>query len=221
MFTTSSVPVRLREIAWTRRTLYRGVTVFREGERADKVFLLEAGLVKLSRDVGSSRMIMIRLVRPGELIGDRALSVVDPYRYSAEALADGSLWEVGRDIFQNVCDNSSDVLAWVTSQVEHRLAEVERRIELISFARVEFRLLSLLADFAGLNGATTGPVQVPLSQSEIAQLIGATRETASTTLNQFERRGLVRLGRRQIEVVDPAAIREAISGGARAASAQA
>lgn len=221
MFTTSTVPVRLREIAWTRRTLYRGVNVFREGERADKVFLLEAGLVKLSRDVGSNRMIMIRLVRPGELIGDRALSAVDPYRYSAEALADGSLWEVSREIFQNVCDNSSDVLAWVTSQVEHRLAEVERRIELISFARVEFRLLSLLNDFAALTGVATGPVQVPLSQSEIAQLIGATRETASTTLNQFERRGLVRLGRRQIEVVDPGAIREAISGGARAASAQA
>lgn len=182
-------------------------------------------MVKLSRDVDAQRQMIIRLVRPGELIGDRAVSSVDQYRYTAEALADSTFWEVGREQFQQACDSSPEILAWVTSQVEHRLQEVERRIELISFARVEFRLLALLVDLAGQSAppgdSAANPINVPLSQSEIAQLIGATRETASTTLNQFERRGLVRLGRRQVEVVNLPAIREALANGnQRAASAQ-
>lgn len=200
--------------------LMRGVTAFREGERADRIFLLESGLVKLSRDFDPQRQMIIRLVRPGELIGDRAVSAIDAYRYTAEALMDSSYWEVGREQFQTACSQSAEVLGWVTAQVEQRLLEVEKRIELISFARVEYRLLTLLADLAGAANSSNNSGSFPLSQSEIAQLIGATRETASTILNQFERRGLVRLGRRQVEVLNLPGVRDALTQTARAATAQ-
>ena len=187
--------------------------MFKEGDRAELIYLLDAGLVKLSRDVESQRKIIVRLVRPGELIGDRALSGVANHRYTAEALSDSVCWEVGREQFRAACDASPAALSWVTEQVEKRLTEVERRIELISFTRVEVRLLSLLGDLAETSVNPLSPqtesIQIPLSQTEIAQLIGATRETASTTLNQFERRGLLRLGRRQIEVVSVQALRDA------------
>ena len=211
----SSVPLPLRDIPWTRRSLYRGVCVFREGDRAELIYFLDDGLVKLSRDVESHRKTIVRLVRPGELIGDRSLNGVANQKYTAEALSDSICWEVGQLQFQEVCNSSAPVLAWVTEQVEKRLAEVERRIELISFARVEIRLLALLSDLAEASVSPLNPrtenIHIPLSQSEIAQLIGATRETASTTLNQFERRGLLRLGRRQIEVVSLQSMREAAS----------
>jgi CRP-like cAMP-binding protein len=150
------------------------------------------------------------------LIGDRSLQGVANQKYTAEALSDSVCWEVRHQQFQEACNASAPALAWVTEQLERRLAEVERRIELISFARVEIRILALLRDLAEASVTPLNPqtesIQIPLSQSEIAQLIGATRETASTTLNQFERRGLLRLGRRQIEVVSIQSIRDAASG---------
>ena len=194
--------------------------MFREGDRTELIYLLDSGLIKLSRDVDSHRKTIIRLVRPGELIGDRALSGVMHQRYTAEALDDSMVWEISRGEFQAACDSSPKALDWVTTQVEKRLAEVERRMELLTYARVEVRLLMLLADLAEATVVSaklpSENIQILLSQSEIAQLIGATRETASTTLNQFERRGLVRLGRRQIEVLSLDLLRAALRGGDRA-----
>lgn len=199
--------------------------MFREADRADSIFLLDSGLVKLSRHIDSNHKTIVRLVRPGQLIGDRALSGVNQQRYTAHALADSTVWEIGRDQFRQTCDESTAVLAWITEQVEARLDEVQRRVELIAYARVEARILALLAELAeGVLESMPDlhAVAIPLSQSEIAQLIGATRETASTTLNQLARRNLVRLGRRQIEVVSLDAVREAsLFREQRAASAHA
>lgn len=114
----------------------------------------------------------------------------------------------------------------MAGQVEQRLADIERRIESILYARVEVRILSLLVELAETTiraeGLPAESVSIPLSQSEIAQLIGATRETASTTLNRLERRGLLRLGRRQIEVASLEALRSAATpNGDRAMKAHA
>lgn len=221
----SSAPVPLRDLPWNSRNLYCGVSLFREGDRAGHIFLLDSGLVKLSREIAKRRKTIVRLVRPGELIGDRVLGNVGHERYTAEAIADSTVLAVGRERFKLACVASTAALAWVTEQVEERLADVERRVELISYARVELRLLGLLADLAEatMSAADLPPenVPIPLSQSEIAQLIGATRETASTNLNQLERRGLLRLGRRQVEVVSLQAIRNAARLGKRAMSAHA
>lgn len=222
------VPPPLSDLPWNTRPILRGVPVFREGEPADSIFLLESGLVKLTRNVSPQRTTIVRLVRPGELIGDRALGGLSNQRYTAEVVSDGAVWEVSRARFLDGCNSSQAALTWVTEQVERRLAEVERRVELITYVRVEYRLLALLADLAEATAPDGGHpdvvVQIPLSQAEIAQMVGATRETASTTLNQLERKGLVRLGRRQIEVVSLPALREAFLGGAsgeRALSAHA
>ena len=128
--------------------------------------------------------------------------------------------------FQLGCDTTPAAINWVAGQVEQRLADIERRIESILYARVEVRILSLLVELAETTiraeGLPAESVSIPLSQSEIAQLIGATRETASTTLNRLERRGLLRLGRRQIEVASLEALRSAATpNGDRAMKAHA
>lgn len=219
----SSVPVPLRDISWTRRAFCRGASVFREGDRAELIYLLDSGLIKLSRDVDSLRKTIVRLVRPGELIGDRALNGVMHQRYTAETLDDGAVWEAGRREFQAVCDASPRALNWVTSQLEQRLAEVERRVELITYERVEIRLLKLLLELAEATVVSANlpaeNIQMPLSQWEIAQMIGSTRETASTHLNLLGRRDLLRLSRRQIEVVSLEALREALRSDDRALAA--
>ena len=226
MLTYSSVPGPLRQFSWERLPLQRGKAVFRESDPAGHIYLLESGLVKLSRNVDSHRKTIIRLVHPGEMIGDRSLGAGGRHRYTAEALSDGSVWRLSYLDFQLGCDTTPAAINWVAEQVEQRLADIERRMESILYARVEVRILSLLVELAETTikaeGVPAESVAIPLSQSEIAQLIGATRETASTTLNQLERRGLLRLSRRQIEVSSLDALRSAVTpDGDRAAKAHA
>jgi len=85
---------------------------------------------------------------------------------------------------------------------------------------VEYRILYYLAELAGTVGSRLNNQEssIPLSQGELASLIGATRETTSTTLNALARRSLIRLGRRQLIVISLDEVRSAAKNhGARAA----
>ena len=223
MFHSTSIPVPapLAGLPWSQQTLYRGAEIFNEGQLVESVYYLESGLVKLSRKWdGPQRPLIVRLVCPGELVGDRPLQAGPLHSHTAEVLATSRCASLPLEDFQRIASQSADVLFWITCQVEQRLVDAERRVALIAFARVELRLLSLLADIAGMHGAHPGmlePVNIPISQADLAQLAGATRETASTILNAFERRGLLRLGRRQIEVISLEALRRAVQDEQQAA----
>jgi CRP-like cAMP-binding protein len=81
-----------------------------------------------------------------------------------------------------------------------RSRDLQKKIELLCTKDVEYRILHCLAESARSFGTRSeaGEYAIPLSQREVASLIGATRETTSTTLNQMARRGQIRLGRRQL-----------------------
>ena len=79
------------------------------------------------------------------------------------------------------------------------------KIELLCLNDVEHRVLHYLAELSSLvkpGGGVSGH-QIPITQLELADLVGATRETTSTTLNQLERRGLIKLSRRMLIVPSP------------------
>ena len=79
---------------------------------------------------------------------------------------------------------------------------MEKKIELLCLHDVEYRILYYMAELARTFGAKANGSEysIPLSQGELASLIGATRETTSTTLNTLARRGVIKLGRRQLIV---------------------
>jgi len=193
--------------------LIRGDILYEERQFSSSVFLLEAGLIKLTRALDDQRQAVLRVVRPGELFGDRLLSAGPQRESTAEALCQSVVYEIPREEFQAQFEKMPGLWEWVTQQLESRLEDVERRIQLVSFYRVEQRVLLLLADLAevslnrdarAMSGAT-----IPLAQSEIAQLVGATRETVCTTLNVLERRGLLRLGRKYVVVESAEHLRQA------------
>ncbi|BDC52218.1 hypothetical protein F183_A45330 [Bryobacterales bacterium F-183] len=109
-------------------------------------------------------------------------------------------------------------MLWELS-VERQL-DLEQKVSLLCLQDVEYRILYYLAQLAGPFGppaSETTEYSIPLSQSELAALIGATRETTSTTLNALSRQGLLRLGRRMVIVGSKEALRAAAK--ARAAKA--
>ena len=100
-----------------------------------------------------------------------------------------------------------------------RKRQLEKKIELLCLRDVEYRILYYMAELARAFGAKANGSEysIPLSQGELASLIGATRETTSTTLNTLARRGLIRLGRRQLIVPSVDGVLAAADQRARAA----
>ena len=109
---------------------------------------------------------------------------------------------IPRDLFLAVCDRRLELWREISTILLERKRDLEKKIELLCLRDVEYRILYYMAQLAKLHSArsTNGECSIPLSQGELASLIGATRETTSTTLNALARRGIIRLGRRQLIV---------------------
>jgi CRP/FNR family transcriptional regulator len=227
----SSSPVALRSrspfqsLVDSRRQdkFTRTSTIYTQGDRASTIYYLESGLVKLTHRLEDNREFLVRLVGTGELFGESTLFGGGIRTESAETLRESVVHEFPRDEFLETCHQRPEIWHWIAEMSAKRLEEAEKRLQLISFYRVEQRILLVLADLASVfdaNGEGESNVLVPLSQSELASLVGATRETTSTTLNSLERRGLLRLGRRNLTILSTRALRNASVNLVEAAAAQ-
>jgi CRP/FNR family transcriptional regulator len=183
-------------------SLRRSTSLFSQGQTADSVYFVEDGLVKLTRTNDHGGRIILAICGPGHLIGDEALSDETPQYYS-EA--------VPHEAMGHAISHSPELSAAMLTYLLQRKRMLAVKVELLCLHDVEYRILHYLAELSALVKPLEGEegYQVPITQLELADLIGATRETTSTTLNQLERRGLVKLSRRLLTIPNPVTLRSA------------
>lgn len=189
----------------------RFATIFSEGSPADSLFYVESGLVKLFKRGEESKEIIIDVPSAGSLFGEQGVVAEGTRNVSAEVLQEGVIYVIPRDLFLRFCDERPQVWRQVAELLVVHKTRLEKKIELLCLQDVEYRILYYLAELASAVGSRLNNQEysIPLSQGELASLIGATRETTSTTLNALARRGLIRLGRRQLVVISLDEVRSA------------
>jgi CRP-like cAMP-binding protein len=197
----------------------RFATVYAEGGPADTLFFLESGLVKIYKRGPDNKEIILQILGAGELFGEQALGTEQSRMISAEVLQEGVIYVLPRDLFLRVCEKRPELWREISGLLTARKRELEKKIELLCLHDVEYRILYYMAELAKTFGAKSNASEysIPLSQGELASLIGATRETTSTTLNALARRGIIRLGRRQLIVPSVEGILAAADQRSRAA----
>jgi CRP-like cAMP-binding protein len=197
----------------------RFATVYSEGSPLDSLFFLESGLVKILKRGDDNKEIILQIVSSGELFGEQALGTEIARSMAAEVLQEGVIYVIPRDLFVRVCDDHPELWREMSGLLTARKRQLEKKIELLCLRDVEYRILYYMADLAKTFGAKSSGAEysIPLSQGELASLIGATRETTSTTLNALARRGVIRLGRRQLIVPSIDGVLEAANQRSQAA----
>jgi CRP/FNR family transcriptional regulator len=187
-------------------SLRRAAPLFSQGQVADTAYFIEDGLVKLTRTSSSGGKIIVAICGPGHLVGEGVLSEDGgTYHAEAEVLSPATLYRIPREPLKRLIVSNPDLaLALISHLLEHK-AELAEKVELLCLHDVEYRILHYLAELSKLvkpldNGEG---YPLPITQLELADLIGATRETTSTTLNQLERRGLLKLSRRLLTISPP------------------
>jgi CRP/FNR family transcriptional regulator len=200
----------------------RASVVFSSGSPANHVFFLESGLVKLERGVNGSREILLAVVAPGEIFGEQALTGEGAFSTSARVLESGLAWSIPADTFLRLCERRPDVWRLVVQHCVSRSEALEKKIEHLCHSDVRERLIFYLGELARLTpGHDPAGSVIHISQNELASLVGATRETTSTTLNSLARQGLVALGHRLVMIPSLDLLREAGAGARAAKSATA
>lgn len=194
-------------------SLRRASSLFSQGQSADSLYLIDEGMVKLTRSNPSDGRIILGIFGTGMVVGEETL-LEDPgavYYADAEVLAPSSVIRVPRHVLARILSTDAQLSATLFSSIIQQKVALAEKVELLCLHDVEFRILHYLAQLASLVPPTQEGEghQLPITQLELADLIGATRETTSTTLNQLERRGLVKLSRRLLTIPSPNALQEA------------
>ena len=180
----------------------RFATIYSEGSPADTLFFVDTGLVKTYKRGEDNKEIILHIVGPGEVFGEQTLSDEQSRSAAAEVLQEGVIYVIPRDLLLRVCERRPELWREISGFLAMRKRQLEKKVELLCLRDVEYRILFYMAELARAFGAKSATTEysIPLSQGELASLIGATRETTSTTLNALARRGVIKLGRRQLIV---------------------
>lgn len=188
-------------------TIPRGKILFAPGSSCQGFVLLLEGVARVSVTAANGRRLLLYRVAPGETCVQTTLCLMGGLEYSAEGAAetDLRLVVIPPALFERLLRESPDFARFVFERFGARLAEMTRLIETIAFLRVDARLAAALlarADGEGELGAT---------HQDLAEDIGAAREVVSRQLAEFQRAGLLRLGRGRIRLVDRKALADLAS----------
>jgi CRP-like cAMP-binding protein len=189
-----------------RKRAHRGDFLYRPGEPADPLYVVEEGLVKVSVCSSTGRDLTLGLYGPGEVFGEEAV-LEDGRRVAfATALQPSVLIVVPRARLHAVIARDKEAASLLTRLLAARVRDSIRQLESIAWTPVPSRLAAALLRLAERNGVAEGGrtrLNLRLTHQELANLIGSTRETTTATLNGFRRRGWITLVRRSIVLVRP------------------
>lgn len=169
----------------------------------DRVYVVKQGRVAVMHDG-----VVVAVLAPGQLFGTSALFGAAIAGQHAVALEDVVICEAPAGQFLAAVATHPRLAAKVVTNLARQLFELERTVERAATASVEQRLAELLLRLARDRG---GAKEVRgVSQSDLARMVGAARESVSRTIAAWERRGLVRARQRLVEIVDEAALRRVV-----------
>ena len=180
------------------------------GQNADALYFIDRGLVKIDRPSEGDQSVTLNLCSTGELLGEESLIPHQVYQTQAEALTPLVVYRIPSHQVLEAAEANPKLASFLMIACLLRKQNLERRLELVAAHDVEKRILLCLADFAGHGEKEAdGASSLPLTQRDIANLIGATRETTSLMLNQMERKGLLTLSRGKVTIPSAARLRHA------------
>jgi CRP-like cAMP-binding protein len=191
------------------RSFAANQVIFREGDSSDTCYIVRSGHARALREHIDGRSLALAHFGPGDIFGE--LAMFDDERRSAtiETLdAVDAIALAGSDM-RRLLSRHPDIAVKLVIALGRRLRNANERLTRQSFQTVQSRVAVVLDGLvrqAQSEGAGTGNVLVTITQADIAQLAGSSRESASRFLAVLERAGVITQGRGRITVHEPDAL---------------
>jgi CRP/FNR family transcriptional regulator, cyclic AMP receptor protein len=192
----------------------RGAKLFVEGQRPKGVFILCGGRAKLSISSSNGRSLM-RVAEQGEILGLSATLSGSPYENSAEMLESGQVNFIRRDHFLHFVNNWPEASLRVARHLSHAYMDVHEQMRALvlsdSAAEKMARLLLSWLKKTGIHTERGVHLKISLTQGEIAQMIGVSRETVTRLLGELRDKGIIQLKGSNLLIKNKAALEEMVN----------
>lgn len=191
-----------------KRSFAKGTILYEEGFPCPMVPLILSGVVRVFKMGETGREITLYRVEPGQICVLSSTCALTGKEAKLPAIAvaetDVELLAVPSHVFRKQLANEPQLQSHLNQILTERLSEMMMVIDEVAFGRVDIRLAEeLLRGCRGTPGA-----EVTATHAQLAMELGSAREVVSRVLKEFERQGMVRLGRGRIKVLDPDRLRE-------------
>jgi len=189
----------------------KGETIFSDGDPLEYLYIIHKGRVKIYQLFPSGKEQLLRIVEPGEFMGELALFTEKDLDSYAEALEDTEICAIHRTDMQKMMYENPSIAVKILEQFSNRLDETEKLVGSLSAKDVEMRLASYLLNLIG--GKDSKKVVLPMSKKDLASYLGTTQETVSRRLSNFQTNGWIeQKGHRDILILERDVLAEVAEG---------
>ena len=193
-----SVEVRRRQLIWE------------PGDPASTIYIVRAGIVKLSKVSDEGRELTLHFFTRDNLFGELAVISEQPHDTVAEAYEDCLLLAIGKDDFNRILLRTPILAMRMMKLVGERRQRLENRVENLLFRSAHARLASLFLELSqtfGVRDSRGVIINLKLTHKEIASLIGATRETVSFAILDLRKDNLIQTEGKRVILLDEAGLK--------------
>lgn len=197
------------------RTFKQGEIIFHEGDPGRFLYLIKSGQVRIFiNGLDGSETSVILFGKPGDIFGE--LAVIDGLNRSASAVALGEtvLYTMSRDNFREQMRQHPQLALNFMKVLSQRVRYNTRQMDSLTTLDVPQRLARKLLELAQDYGRVESQgvrIDMTLTQTNLASLVGATRESTNKCLREFRKKAWVHLENGQISILDPDALRAQVS----------
>jgi len=183
-----------------------GQRIMSPDDPPDRIHILKKGKVRVYRVTPDGKQLTLDIYDKGAILGDMSLLGQEPIPEAfAEALDDAVICTISPDEMRKLVERYPVIGVNIISYLSRRLRNAESELESMAYQRVGQRLARKLIDLSNRFGVQTSRgtlIEARLTQQELAEMIGTTRETLAHTLADFRRRGLLDTEKHQVLIRD-------------------
>jgi CRP-like cAMP-binding protein len=183
----------------------KGSILFKEGDEGEHLYVIIDGKLKLGTSSGDGRENLLSILGPGEMFGELSLFDPGPRTSTATAVTDAKLLSLSHEKVIPWLKQNPEVSLQLLTRLSQRLRRTNEAVGDLVFSDVPGRVAKALIDLGDRFGKTTPEgllVNHDLTQEELAQLVGASRETVNKALADFAGRGWLKLDGRSVLIAD-------------------
>lgn len=183
-----------------------GAEIFARGSPGRSMMAILKGRVRIEVQSSAYRDVVLAILQPGEVFGEIALLDGEDRTADATAVDDSELLVLDYRDFIPFLEQRAELCILLMKVLCQRLRRTTQQVGEVMFGRLDSRLASALARLAQEGGGSGKGAVLRISQQELAGLVGASRESVNKVLRQWQRDGVVRLGKRLVDIPDLAAV---------------
>lgn len=185
------------------RPYRKGMFIFMESEPGDALYFVQKGRIKLTKTLADGREHILHFVGEGQIFAEVLLFDDGPYPATAEVTSDSIVGIIRNKDLDGFLRTHPETTLKILKVMSRRLRKAQMQIRDLALKDTFGRLMSTLVKLANEYGTETDDgllIELSLSQQELANMIGASRETVSRSLNDLKKQNVIEFDRQSILV---------------------